>query len=871
MSLENSVFKLKDDIYNLIQKGVVGEEVLLKLLPNGEPLLYERELWDYKSELPVELLTKNPNNTIKSEYSFKMSEIVKDAVSFYNSYGGYLVIGVSDKPRSINGFDKCFDVDVLNKKIKGATGVNIECCYSLIEYFFGQKMIKIGLLFVPQRRDKYPIVFNKDGEVYNNKKAYAQGSFYFRDADECRPAVTPEDYAFLYSQRSKSVQMSFSVDEILDNNLGASDPGLIEFIGRENYLSELWCWLSEKYSPCKLLAGIGGVGKTTIARKFAESIVSERPLEFQRVIWLSAKTQYFRTYKQSIEKASRYEIDFSDSVSLLKSLISQLGGVDDDFCEDDDLNDLISKAIDALAITPAFVIIDDLDSLSPTEQQVAYHTVNQIFSQTIRKNSRASSRALLTARLDLGAPPSQLVRVRGLELNEFKNYLYSVARKIQIPDFKISQHQLNEFHTATDGSPIFAYSILKLSTFEKNLSAVINKWKGGDGEEVRRFAFKREIEQLNNHQLRILWALCVLKSSSLIELESVLDINKSKLLDSISDLHKYHLILMDSEFQSTGYDISVPNNIVLMSSIVKNHVSDFNKIKNKCDEYRKDTGKNEKVGKVISEVVILWKNNSYEDALSIAKAACTKHSREPDLHLLVARCLLKVPKMPKYLSLADAKFREAHRIGCKRSELYKLWIETRESLQDYTGVIDIITELEDKKRGVSPEFIYSKAQAIKNLGDIYYSRNEIKLSGNKYIEAIKYIQSSFENKKAMGYVQELLSLKRNLAWEYMKTINETYQDQADYIYIWFACVDLFDLHVKSASLILSGLGKLSQWWSVVNRRSDYDDKAVNLLSSQLNKLTNMLKSMDDSAEKEEIVDIKDKLNLMYLCKYSSLN
>jgi hypothetical protein len=177
-------------------------------------------------------------------------------------------------------------------------------------------------------------------------------------------------------------------------------------------------------------------------------------------------------------------------------------------------------------------------------------------------------------------------------------------------------------------------------------------------------------------------------------------------------------------------------------------------------------------------------------------------------------------------------------------------------------VIDIVNELEDKKGDLAPEFIYSKALAIKKLGDLYYSRSELTLSSNKYIEALKYIQSSFERKTASGYVQELLSLKRNLAWEYMKTINEIYQDQSEYIYIWFACVDLFDLHVKSSSLILSGLGKLSQWWSAVNRRSDYDGKAVSLLNAQLNKLNNILRNMNDSPEKEEIIDIKNKLNSM---------
>ncbi len=71
-------------LLEFIRTGALSAAVLEELLADGQPLLYEKELWDYKLELP-RLPNAKPSDRERQVFRLKMSEIVKDAVSFYNS------------------------------------------------------------------------------------------------------------------------------------------------------------------------------------------------------------------------------------------------------------------------------------------------------------------------------------------------------------------------------------------------------------------------------------------------------------------------------------------------------------------------------------------------------------------------------------------------------------------------------------------------------------------------------------------------------------------------------------------------------------------------------------------------------------------
>jgi hypothetical protein len=116
---------------------------------------------------------------------------------------------------------------------------------------------------------------------------------------------------------------------------------------------------------------------------------------------------------------------------------------------------------------------------------------------------------------------------------------------------------MKRFRTVTDGSPTFAASIIRILTNGEKLEAALKKWKGGGGEEVRKFAFKRELDKLSDSQVRSLYAACLLGETSFVELQSILQSNDRLMTDDIGQLRKYHLAALGEDLPG-GARIVIP-------------------------------------------------------------------------------------------------------------------------------------------------------------------------------------------------------------------------------------------------------------------------------------------------------------------------
>lgn len=816
----------------------------------GSLIEYERQLWDYKLELPALLKGRKPTETELLEFNGAFAEVMKDAVAFYNSYGGYIVAGVSNSPRSLVGVQGDFDCDELNKRLLAATGKAIECFYKVFDRRNGpESTVRIGLLLIPQRQDVVtPAQFTKDAPLkISGKKAYARHDIYFRSADQCIKAESSDHFAFLFTPGRRVLEDSrLIITPILDSNLGPRDPGFVQFVGRESYLTELWQWFLDRFNPVKLLAGIGGVGKTALAREFAEKIARTAPFGFQKIVWLSAKRQYYTAVNASYVPAGR--VDFSSVEELLKEICFNLGMNESDFSEDACREDLMQSAIDVLTSFPALVIVDDLDSLAPDQQQDVFHTLISVFGRTLGK-SAVGSRALLTARLDLGGAPAQIIRVKGLEYQEFVEFVEITSNllEIKIPCEKGSK-RMDRFHRITEGSPTFAASVLRLILLGETLDNALTKWERSDGEEVRRFAFNKELEQLTDSATNVLFALCVLGESTLVELAQIVIRSEQQVRDDFAELRKYHLINHVESHLPGGTRIAVPGSIRMMKGILKSKVRDSRRIETACAKARSRLSRVGKdIGMQITRVVALWAAEQADDAFEIARILHRDNSTDPDVCCLLGRAYLRL-STPNYKQ-AEINFRKADELGCVRPELMPLWVETKANLGDWVGLLDI-TKYSEKSLP-DADILIARMNAYKHLAEMARRAGNVRSAIDRYRDGGLEVDKLFRSRKAYGAVVELKQARKEFLLEHLYLIDKDTKNPDQYIDVWLAAMVCFDAFVRVPAVLRLGVKRLIQWWSAVENRDEVHESTAGVMNVQLAKFRQVLSMLRSQENPDE--------------------
>lgn len=858
-----SMVDLKVKLHALVRNGVLDHRIAQILLPLGTPLAFERELWDYKLKQPTQTKGNAADPNSKAAIDREWANTVKDVIAFYNSYGGYIIFGISDSPKKVVGYTGEFDVDELNKRVTGYSKVLIECSFQVLSVAVDDTQHDIGVLHIPQRADTEHItVIRKDGpQDGNGKPLFPKGTIYLRKSDSCTRAEEPEDFHFLTSAGRRS--LSFATAKplstpTLNHNLPPRDPSFMRFIGRDADTVSLWNWFLDEHSPLRLVAGLGGIGKTTLVREFTEDVVRTSPSGVEKVVWLSAKEAVYTAIQGKYHRASR--VDFTDVNSLLKAILLELGELDATINELSDADDLLETLTANLTHIPVLLVVDDLDSLPLDLQQEAFHAVLQAFTQATAKSGKPA-KCIITARLDLGASPSQLVRVRGLALPDFAEFVKETAHSIDLQlNFGGESQLMRRFHSVTDGSPTFASAVLRLIAIGESIENALTRWKGSDGEEVRRFAFERELNNLTDSQIRTLYAASVLGECYLDELIVILGTNQSMLKDCIADLRKYHL-MSSGAASAQGVSLVVPASLQLMRDIVRKRVQDPKRIDDECARIRSQSkNRSQAAMRITQRVVALWQMDDPEPALDVAIQGVKENPEVGDLHCLLGRAYLRVIS-PNY-RLAEIAFRTAKSFDCRRSELLQLWIEAKYGLSDWKGILDI-TESEIKKPSTPSEIYIHRATACRELAKTALSAGDSQSAGEWLKSGGDEISGAFITGKAVGNVQELKELKFDFFSEYVFLKDRQVQGDADHLDVWLAVSDSFDAFVRKPALLRLGFSRLLSWWVAVMRRDNFDQRALNLIELQLRKaraIRNTQAKFEGSQSSELISFMDDCLN-----------
>jgi len=788
-------------IYEYIQEETVDEVVLSYVLPNETPNQWENSLYDYKRDIP----NSHGNTTDSSLY-----ECLKDVIAFHNSYGGYIIFGVDHYSQipiyGCNNVNSSFSLEKFNEKITKYTGKKIICKLNV----FSVQNNVVALLLVPKRPENIPPVsFIRGSPAESGKQLFEAGFTPVRMDDSCkRDATSSEDIQFLCSCRDF---LSARSKVYIDNNIPFIDKTYTKFFGRASIFYDLWSWFSKRKAGTKLLNAFGGMGKTSLAYEFCEQLLAVGPPSLDKIIWLTAKKQNFDTHSDSFRPLSR--TDFSNVNDFLLILASHVG-IPDQEAQDIEVVDFLIEAITlSLREFNILVVIDDIDSLEKSEQL----ELNRIITNIVNISNN-NSKALITSRLTLGTAPSQLISLGGLDQKEFKSYAQYLFKESGIEIINIP---IKHLHEISGGAPIFISSILRL-TRNMSISDAIEAYKGKSGEAVREFAFRREIEALTSIQLKIMFVICYLSSTTQVEIQNILDITYTEFVKDADELSSYSLLVKNGD-PASGWNFSAPHQVALMLPVLREKIINPNRIENACVASRRHFKvAPDQVASLLGAITSLWQKNATSEALSIALDAKEAFPKNSDVSFFLGKAYLKIttPDARK----AESSFRRASELGGRRADLLENWVRAKSFIKDWPGIIDL------RQKFSAPDWkgqtVVSLVIAHKEIATQHAKKESIALVVKYLKDGLEEIKQSFIEKRTMDRIPELRVECREISRAYVQANKILYNDSGNFLEIYESVLFVTTCHITETWIILEGLYAIYKWKESASAKEIKDNKGV---------------------------------------------
>lgn len=654
-----------------ISDGVSDPRVSALINSGGYFYPIECEIIDYKEQLP-----DDPISTGKT---------VKHIVAMHNTFGGYLIFGIAEtiaevEFQTVGCGGAVLDIKKIKDKIYSYTGVhlNLSCWTERVN----EKTL-VGL-YVPKRSDSEPVYFGKDGpQDAKNRAVFNKDVFYMRRGDNTEPAAGG-NVSFLFGSRDCFYSLSaldkpVVGEKFTENNLPDRNFICPRFVGRAAVLERLWFWFADQFSYVKVLAGEGGLGKTSIAYEFAQQVCEEAPIGIQRVLWLTAKTRQFAA---GIDTFVPVPWTHFDSYATLLECLCRESAVSPS--EIEGANERLMKSFlkDALAHIPTFIIIDDMDSLTAEDQKRGLELATQLAS--------TKSRFLLTTRRNLTYSSDIAIELEGLVGREYSDYLGLLQERYDGPS--ISERDLECLHLTTHGSPLFTDSLYRLVRRGNTVRKAAEEWRGKKGAQARAAALLVEIDSLSDESKRVLLAVAILRSCSRKELSQACKYVDEILIECLEELSSFYLISAPRIRNEPRYEV-LETMYSLVLQIKDRLVVNAEKFEHEVRELKKNgvlgKGINETsvVGHAISESSAFLRDGEVTEALEIIAVAQRRSKFHPDLYLMQGNCLMRCT--PPRVSEARKVFRRAFDGGVRKPLLFDLWFQAELDENHAVGALSV--------------------------------------------------------------------------------------------------------------------------------------------------------------------------------------
>lgn len=680
-------------IAELARSGVGGRK-LIELVANGSACApIECDQLDFKRQV--------------SHDEIGIAETCRDIAAFHNMYGGFIVAGVAEKDNErfeIVGATEGFDVESIKNRLKDLTGERIlitqESCSREIS---PGTEVQVFILNVPARHgDNPPISFLKDGpgKGQKGKRIFEKGDIPIREGDETTAARGAKVVEIWESRPNPILSMSEAKGVAplsrISHNLPDRNIICPQVMGRKDALEHLWRWLPDDLSRVKVLAGEGGIGKSSIAYEFADQASLLSRQVFQQVIWLSAKKRQFRPLTNSYDEMA--ETHFGTYDELLDRICDFLPITDAERA-DSSRTKKLRLIKHGFEIVPSLVVVDDIDSLEDSEQRQALE-LGFILSGT-------KTKLLLTTRNNIIYSGDVCYTVRGIEKSEFPAFFEALMTRFPSPTrARPKPAEINRIWEVSKGSPLFSESILRLLAYQ-SVGEALNNWKNAAGDEVRKAALLREIMQLSFEAKRILLTLALLSEASISELTEVTGYEPARVAAATQSLNSLFLIEAPKLGNENRLRVSETTGRLVLSirrELAADHVHIEKVIRDfriSADEGQNRTG-NKLIGTAIMQASALERQGKIPEALETLTHATRKTAKGKRGDLLAYVGHLRIKTVPPEFELSRIACRQAFNESCFKPRLFETWFSAEWELGNYPGTEEVARVALEK--GTEPVF-----------------------------------------------------------------------------------------------------------------------------------------------------------------------
>jgi hypothetical protein len=457
--------------------------------------------------------------------------------------------------------------------------------------------------------------------------------------------------------------------EPLPHSLPPREAVVVDFVGRTQELRKLWDWLRDPHAHRWAVAGEGGKGKSAIAYEFAAQVRFAAPEEILAVWWLSAKKKRF-TERRAVSVSGP---DFEDLRTACQKLLADYGWNEP---IPSDKEELQSKVLRMFNEIPSLVVVDDLDSLEgQDEEAIEFFTL----AAPVTK-----SKILLTTRRTVFGMAHTTTHVSGMSPEDFSKFVKSRCQIFGLDPKVLTPDRINEVRQLTEGSPLFAEDLLRLSA-SVSLAEAVKGWKGKEGDEARRYALGRELDMLSAEAKEALLAACLSSGPvSFAELESLTGFSKARLNAVISEMQRLFLVLKPRIIEGEErFDVNVNTRTLVVR--VFDGTELYRRTQNAVDAVagRLPYADRGRTGSVIRQAVFLVKTGEFSKAEETVQAALKVEPNNPSL--IGALGYVYKSWVPQRATDARQQFARAAQLKCKRLDPYRQWIQLEIGGKEWTN------------------------------------------------------------------------------------------------------------------------------------------------------------------------------------------